>query len=270
MEYRLIRLLLIAFVSTMAPSSAQAGDSVVIRGSHALYWTLTPHMDAINQATGLDVDFAVAGGCGDGAKATAAGHIGAICCPFDDLELATLGGGVMSPLALEPLMIVVNLKNPVTDLTLAQVRGLLSGQMTNWSQVGGPDKNVAVVLRPHCPHRPQHWKMILPQNQWREKKITVNSTVKMIDAVAAIPGAIGHLGTVLLDPQKMKPILIDGISPLDPEALAKGYPFYRPLALMTQGEPGENEGKLITYLRSEAAKPFFLEQHLIPSSKLTP
>ena len=34
---------------------------------------------------------------------------------------------------------MVNASNPVKDLTLDQIRGIYTGEITNWSQVGGPD-----------------------------------------------------------------------------------------------------------------------------------
>ncbi len=46
---------------------------------------------------------------------------------------------------LGPLAIVVNPTNPVSALTVDQVRKLVSGEYTNWSQVGGPDRAVKVV-----------------------------------------------------------------------------------------------------------------------------
>jgi ABC-type phosphate transport system substrate-binding protein len=46
---------------------------------------------------------------------------------------------------LGPLAIVVNPANPVSQLTVDELRKLASGEYTNWSQVGGPDRPVKVV-----------------------------------------------------------------------------------------------------------------------------
>lgn len=247
-----------------------AEESMVIRGSHALFWTLKPHLGAIKKATGVNVDFSGAGGCGDAAKSVAAGKTGAVCCRFDNAELAALGGGVLHSLALEPLMIIVNKKNPVVQLTAQQVEALLTGQVTNWKAVGGADQEVAVIFRPHCRFRPGHWKVILPFDQWRNKRIKVNSTVKMITTVAAIPGAIGHLGSVLLDPGKMKVLSIDGVSPLETDPFARNYPYYRPLSILTQGEATRSEQKVVDFLRSEAGKKILSAKHLVPNLTFAP
>jgi hypothetical protein len=42
----------------------------------------------------------------------------------------------------EDILVVVHLQNPVTKLDAMDVRGLFSGRIRNWNQVGGPDASV--------------------------------------------------------------------------------------------------------------------------------
>jgi phosphate transport system substrate-binding protein len=50
-----------------------------------------------------------------------------------------------TPVNMGPLAIIVNPANPISQLTVDQLRKLASGEYTNWSQVGGPDRPVKVV-----------------------------------------------------------------------------------------------------------------------------
>ncbi|MBF0588443.1 MAG: substrate-binding domain-containing protein [Magnetococcales bacterium] len=197
------------------------------------------------------------------------GETGAICCPFDDAELASLTGATMHPVALEPIMITTHPNNPIDNLTTVQARDMMRGRIDNWNQVGGPDKTIAVVMRPHCAQRPGHWKTILPLGEWKPK-IIVNKFLKMITTVAKVPGAVGHLGVVLYDPKKMHVVKVDGVHPLDPDALKKGYPFYRPISLLTGPKPNISEQRLIDFLRTPEAFPILRAKHLVPSITLTP
>ena len=250
---------------------AQAEDApVVIRGSHALFLTLEPHMQKIAQESKVAVDFSKAGGCGDAVKHVGdGGGVGAVCCHLDDAELASLGGAMLHPLALEPLMITINKKNRVTDLSSDQMRQIFSGKITNWQEVGGADQKIVVVSRPHCGPRPGHWKTILPTKQWKAN-IKVDKFLTMITTVAKIPGAIGHLGSVLYDPKLMNVIRVDGVDPLDPAVFDKNYPFFRPLSLVTSNRPTANEKMLIEYLGSDAATAMFKAKHLIPGKRFKP
>ena len=65
---------------------------------------------------------------------------------FDEMEQA--GFEVqMEPFAQEALVFVVNAGNPVDSLTVEQIQGIYTGQITNWSQVGGEDLPIAPFQR---------------------------------------------------------------------------------------------------------------------------
>lgn len=54
---------------------------------------------------------------------------------------------VYVPVGLEAFVFFVNERNPVEDLTTYQIRGIYSGEYTNWSQLGGPDRVINPVTR---------------------------------------------------------------------------------------------------------------------------
>ena len=56
-------------------------------------------------------------------------------------------GLVATTFALDGIAIIVNNENTVEDLTLEQIKGLATGEITNWSEVGGPDQPVVLVGR---------------------------------------------------------------------------------------------------------------------------
>lgn len=55
--------------------------------------------------------------------------------------------GVEFKVAKDGVGILVNASNPVSDLSLSQVRGILSGKITNWKDVGGKDGKITVYTR---------------------------------------------------------------------------------------------------------------------------
>ena len=54
---------------------------------------------------------------------------------------------VYVPIGLEAFVFFVNENNPVDNLTTEQVRGIYSGEYTNWSQVGGVNRTINPVTR---------------------------------------------------------------------------------------------------------------------------
>src|SRR5215831_15508473 len=53
-------------------------------------------------------------------------------------------GLVQIPIGAEAIVIYVNASNPVSELTVAQVRAIYTGEILNWKQLGGHDQRIAI------------------------------------------------------------------------------------------------------------------------------
>jgi phosphate transport system substrate-binding protein len=152
------------------------------------------------------------------------------------------------PLAKEPILILVHKDNPVDDLSKEQARAIFRGELTNWSEVGGPDKPIVLVTRLHCKKRPGHWKTILPEaKQFRQERLNVKSAAAMVQRVNDFSGAIGHTGSTwkFKSTDEVKAITIDGVAPTAANLMSGAYPFYRQLSAITNREPSKDIVKLI-------------------------
>jgi len=54
---------------------------------------------------------------------------------------------IEKPIARDALAFMVNPANPVDDLTTAQIQGIYTGEITNWSEVGGNDAAITAYIR---------------------------------------------------------------------------------------------------------------------------
>lgn len=172
---------------------------------------------------------------------------GFLCCPLDPAEQKEKQV-VVYPLALEPIVIMVNQDNPVKNLSKAQVRALFSGRIKNWKQVGGRDEAVVVVTRLHCKKRPGHWKTILPsEKHFTPNRLNVKSDDEVVQRISDFKGAIGYAGTTWIRQPgvKVKSVTIDGVKPNAANLKAKKYPFYRPLSAVTAKNPTRDVIKII-------------------------
>lgn len=55
---------------------------------------------------------------------------------------------IETPIALDAFVFVVNKSNPVKSLTVDQIQKIYTGEITNWSQVGGNNANIKAFTRP--------------------------------------------------------------------------------------------------------------------------
>jgi phosphate transport system substrate-binding protein len=131
-------------------------ETVTIHGSTTVSNAiLVPHKADIEQASGETLDI-VGNGSGRGLADLAAGKadIAMISAPLET-EVAAANAKTPGSLALDKLVahkigeaqvaFLVHPSNPVKELTLAQLTQILSGQVTNWKEVGGSDQPVMVV-----------------------------------------------------------------------------------------------------------------------------
>lgn len=180
---------------------------------------------------------------------------GFVCCTLSDNEIKK-HKLIVYPLAHEPVVIMLNKQNPVKNLSVQQIREIFAGKITNWNEVGGPDKAIVVVTRLHCKKRPGHWKRILPDKKiFRKKRLNVSSSAEMTQRITDFPWAIGHTGaTWIRDPDlKVKQITVDNIAATAKNLKSRKYPFYRVLSAVTNSEPSDDVLKIIKEVQTGPA-----------------
>ncbi len=199
-------------------------------------------------------------GCNQGikkARENRPGHetFGFVCCPLTKEEVAKEGLTV-HPVALEPLLIIVNKANPVSDIPVDKVRAIFRGEIRNWKEVGGPDRPIVLVLRPHCPQRPGHWKTIVPSvEQFRKDRIDVKAEAEVVQGVSDFVEGIGNIGaTWVFDGRhQVKVVTLGGIAPTAANLKSGKYPFYQEQSIVTHGAVSPALAGMIREVQSGAA-----------------
>lgn len=131
-------------------------------------------------------------------------------------------------IARDALAIIVNPSNPTMSLTAEQVRSIFSGEITNWSQVGGPDAPIVIVTREagsgtYGAFEELVMNSVLPAQ--RALRQGSNGAVRQI--VAEDPNAIGYISLGIVD-QSVKPIAIDGVQASTAAVIEGQYNLVRP------------------------------------------
>lgn len=191
-------------------------------------------------------------GCNHGikkARENAPGNetFGFICCPLTKEEVAREGLTV-HPVALEPLLIIVNKSNPVTDIPVEKVRAIFRGEIRNWKEVGGEDRPIVLVMRPHCKDRPGHWKTIVPTfEELRKDRIDVKAEAEVVQGVSDFAEGISNLGAtwVFDERRKVKKVNVSGVAPTAENLKNGKYPFYQEQSIVTYGTISPTLGDML-------------------------
>jgi phosphate transport system substrate-binding protein len=198
---------------------------------------------------------------------------GFVCCPLAHEEVEA-EGLVVHPVAREPLLIIVNRSNPVTDITVEQVRAIFRGAIRNWKEVGGEDRPIVVVLRPHCPHRPGHWKTIVSTlEELRKDRIEVKAEAEVVQGVSDFAEGVGNIGSTWAfdERQKVKVVTVSGVAPTAANLEAGKYLFYQEQSIVTHGAVSPKLAGMIREVQQGAAFREVLRKfELLPMNPASP
>jgi len=179
------------------------------------------------------------GGSSVGVKSVAEGtvDIGAASRELKSSEMDL--GQDIHVLARDGIAIVFHPSQTVSGLTKDQVRDVFAGEITNWSDVGGADKEIHVVAREEgSGTRAAFEEMVMGK---KGPVITADAILQPSNgavrtAVSGDPDAIGFLSFGYLD-ASVKAVDIDGVAATVANAKNGTYPVVRPLLFLTKGEP---------------------------------
>ncbi|MGD8452399.1 MAG: phosphate ABC transporter substrate-binding protein [Phycisphaerae bacterium] len=248
-------LLVAAGLLVPVPAFAQNADEqqnkVVVDGST----TVGPIAKAFAEhymAAHPDVNITVSeSGSGNGAKSL----INSTCDIADmsrfmkDTEFkAAIEKGVLPVahvIAVDGIAIVVHPSNPVRELSIAQVRDIYMGNITNWKELGGPDQKIVKISRDTSSGTYETFEQMVMQSQKMAADTEyVGSNGAARQRVQATPAAVGFVGLGFVD-RTIRALPINGV-PAERNTVVTGrYPIARPLFMFTNGYP-----KLGTHLHA--------------------
>lgn len=223
--------------------AAMASDKIVIDGST----TVGPIAKAFAEyfmAANPDVNITVSeSGSGNGAKSlvNSTCDVADMSRPMKESEFKAAAEKGLQPVAhvvaLDGLPILVHPSNPIQDLTVEQVRKIFLGEITNWKEVGGPDKAIVTISRDTNSGTYETFeKMVMNKQKIHENCEYVGSNGAIRQRVQSTPAAIGYAGLGFVD-KTVKALKINGIYPSAETVQSGEYPIARPLFMYTNKYP---------------------------------
>jgi phosphate transport system substrate-binding protein len=163
------------------------------------------------------------------------------------------------PVARDSVAVIVNADNPVNDMTLAELKAVFTGEISNWSKVGGNDEKIDVLARETGSGTSKFFiSHVLKRSTIAKSATTVPSIETMMETIANNKNAIGYAGMEALGekPGKIKSLklqlITDGTAVGATAASAiGGYPLSRPLFMFMDHDAKPSAQKFIDFCLSE-------------------
>lgn len=136
--------------------------------------------------------------------------------------------------AIDGLAVIVNKSNPVSELTVNQIARIFSGEVRNWSELGGINLPIRLYARDNKSGTWDTFKsLVLGKNHTLSSSAErFESNDQLSDRVSTAPGGIGFVGLASVRRAKALGISEESTDPLKPEPLyvaTEDYPLARRL-----------------------------------------
>lgn len=146
-----------------------------------------------------------------------------------------------TPVAKDGVTFYVHSSNPVAQLTVAQLRAIYLGDVTNWKEVGGRDEPIVLYSRENSSGTYVFVKeKVLGNGDYAANAQTLPGTAAVVNAVAREPKGIGYGGAAYAKGVKeLRVVGQDGQGhlPNAEEVRSGAYPLSRALFMYTRGKP---------------------------------
>lgn len=208
-------------------------------------------------------------GSGAGIEALAKGSIdiGNASRALKDSERQA--GIVENVVAIDGIAVILDKKNPVSNLTVEQLSAIYTGKVKNWKELGGPDQSIVVIGRENGSGTRGAFEELLKIKDVARYAQQLDSTGGVLAKVAATPGAIGYVSLDVVG-DTVKAVSLNNIAATKENIQAGKYMLARPFVMATKGNISEQNKWVrawFEYVRSAKGQEIISKMGLILPNK---
>ena len=246
--------------------SNKTTGSVATDGSTSMEKVIGALGEAFQNDTGISFTYNPTGS-GSGIKAVQEGRcdigLSSRHLKAEELE-AGLSGNI---LAYDGIAIIVHPENPIADLSVETIAKIYTGEITNWSEVGGNDAEIVLIGREAGSGTRDGFESITDTEDACKYRQELTSTGDVITTVSQNPGAIGYASVASVK-DTVKALKVDGVAPTEETIKDGSYVVQRPFVLVTKSDAKLSDAaqKFFDYITSADANEIISAAGVVPAN----
>jgi phosphate transport system substrate-binding protein len=264
--------LFLTLITFSVAAVAVRADTLVIKGSDTLGAKLVPQLAEEFKAQHPGTTFNIAAeGSTTGISAIIDGtaQIGMASRPTKTEEVAAAKAkGVTfkeTIVAYDGIAVIVNAANPVKGLTKKQVEQIFTGDVTDWSAVGGSGGKISAYTRNTSSGTYSEFKeLAMKKRDYAPDSQKMAGNEQIASEVSKNPNGVGYVGLAYVKASGIKVVAIDGATPSKQSVLGKAYPYARPTFYYTNGEPTGLAKQFVDFTVSDAGQKIIEQVGFVP------
>lgn len=169
-------------------------------------------------------------------------------------------------LAYDGIAMIVNPANPVEELSMEEIAKIYTGEITNWSEVGGSDLEIVLIGREAGSGTRDGFESITGTEGSCQYRQELTSTGDVITTVGSNENAIGYASLASVK-DSVKIVSVDGITPTEETIKDGSYAIQRPFVLVTKTDKKLSEAaqKFYDYALSADAQSVIYHAGVVPA-----
>ena len=217
--------------STASSTAAALSGNVAAGGSTSMKNVIAALTEGFAEVEpGVTVSYDPTGsGAGITGAADKTLDIGLSSRALKDDEKADVDG---TTIALDGIAIIVNNASKVEDLTVDQLKQMFTGEITNWSEVGGDDGEIVLIGREAGSGTRDGFESIVEVKDSCKYAQELTATGAVISAVEANPLAIGYASLSAVG-DTVKAVTVEGVECSEDTVKDGTYKIQRPFVFVT-------------------------------------
>lgn len=267
MKKMMVAALSMAMLAGCSNSNSGGKGTVTTDGSTSMEKVIGALGEAYQQETGVGFTYNPTGS-GSGIKAVQEGRcdIGLSSRALKDEEKES--GLTETVLAYDGIAIIVNPNNTVEDLSLETIAKIYTGEIKNWSEIGGKDGEIVLIGREAGSGTRDGFESITDTEEKCQYRQELTSTGDVITTVSQNENAIGYASVASVK-DTVKAVKVDGVSPTEETIKDGSYVVQRPFVLVTKtdGKLSDAANKFFEYVTSADACDIITASGVVPAYK---
>lgn len=170
-------------------------------------------------------------------------------------------------IAYDGIAIITNNNNPIKNITIDEIKGIYTGQITNWNQIeGGKDAPIVVVSREEGSGTRDAFQEIVgyKSEELIPDAMIANATGAVKETVAGNDNAIGFVSFEYLD-DKVNIVNVENVEPTAELVKSGEYKISRPFIVVNkEGSLSEEGQKFIDFILSDEGQTIVKDNKAIP------
>ena len=245
-------------------NSSKGDDAkITISGSTSVGPTMEVLAEAYQKNNDVKIEVQQVGSSA-GIKNTIEGtsNLGMSSRDLKDEEAQSVEG---TQIAIDGIAVVTNKNNKVQDLTVAQVKDIFTGKITNWKEVGGADAQIVVVSREEGSGTRDGFQDILG---FKSEELTKDAQISdgsgnVKSTVEGNENAIAYISFGYVK-DGIKSVKVDGVEANDDNVVSGKYPISRPFLVVNKKDDMSDEAKsFVDFIMSDKGQNIVAEEGFI-------